>query len=99
MRPDQFIQVGALRVRYWHADEQGSPLLLIHGIGVAVEWFAENMATLAQRHGVYAVDLPDHGQTDKPPTEQLALLRLRAQCYETLGEFDLARVDYEAALT
>ena len=49
MFPDQFIQVGALRARYWQAGEHGSPLLLIHGIGVAVEWFSENIATLAQQ--------------------------------------------------
>lgn len=35
---------------------------------------------------------------DAPRQEQYALLRLRAHCYETLGEFEAARADYEAAL-
>lgn len=63
MHPDQFIQVNGIKTRYWQVGDRGTPLLLLHGIGVAVEWFSENIATLAQRHRVYAVDLPGHGQT------------------------------------
>lgn len=64
--PDQFITVGKLKTRYWQIGDHGSPLLLIHGIGVAMEWYSENIATLAQQHRLYLVDLPGHGRTDKP---------------------------------
>lgn len=66
MTLDQFVTVDTLKTRYWQIGDHGSPLLLIHGIGVAMEWYAENIDTLAQRHRLYLVDLPGHGRTDKP---------------------------------
>jgi predicted ATPase len=37
--------------------------------------------------------------TGSAAADERLLLRRRAHCYETLGEFDLARADYEQALT
>ncbi|HEY0493257.1 MAG TPA: alpha/beta fold hydrolase [Candidatus Dormibacteraeota bacterium] len=49
---------------------QGSPLVLIHGLGssAGVEFYY-NLEELAAHHQVLAVDLPGFGQSDKPPLE------------------------------
>jgi pimeloyl-ACP methyl ester carboxylesterase len=64
---DCYIKVGQLNTRYWVVGDQGSPVILIHGIGQYVEHWASAMSALAAHHKVYAIDLPGHGKTDKPP--------------------------------
>ncbi len=64
--PDRFIQVGSLRARYWADGEQGSPVVLVHGLGGYAEtWWPNNLA-LARQHRVFVVDLPGFGRSDKP---------------------------------
>ena len=45
---------------------QGSPILLIHGLGATKAEFLPTVAALADRHRVIAMDLPGFGDTDKP---------------------------------
>jgi pimeloyl-ACP methyl ester carboxylesterase len=57
----------AVSVRYLKAGS-GPPVVLVHGIGLdaaAVSWRAVGPA-LAQDRTVYALDLPGHGESDKP---------------------------------
>ncbi len=63
---DCYIKIGQINARYWAGGNQGSPVLLIHGIGEYIETWLPNFAPLAAQHRVYAVDLPGHGRTDKP---------------------------------
>ncbi len=63
---DQMIRVGNMNARYWAEGDQGSPVILIHGLGAYIETFWPNIMTLAQQHRVYAVDLPGSGLSDKP---------------------------------
>ena len=56
--------VGGVRVRYIEAG-QGPPLVLVHGLTSSKVAWRENIAPLAERHHVYAVDLPGHGDSDK----------------------------------
>lgn len=63
---DRYIHVGQTRARYWAAGDQGSPIILIHGIGQYVEHWKSAISALAAHHQVFAVDLPGHGKTDKP---------------------------------
>jgi pimeloyl-ACP methyl ester carboxylesterase len=54
-------------VRYLAAGE-GSPVVLLHGIGLdsaTVSW-RHAMPALAADHRVYALDFPGHGESDKP---------------------------------
>ncbi len=60
------IQVGSVQARYWAEGSQGSPVILIHGLGEYVEFWWPNITTLAQQHRVFAVDLPGFGRSDKP---------------------------------
>ena len=44
---------------------QGTPLVLVHGLTSSKVAWRENILPLAERHRVYAVDLPGHGDSDK----------------------------------
>lgn len=61
---DHYVQVGPIRARYWSLGSEGSPVLLVHGIGRFVEDWLPSLDGLADRHRVYAVDLPGHGHSD-----------------------------------
>lgn len=63
---DQSMQIGKVQARYWAAGSQGSPVVLIHGIGGYVETFWPNILHLAEQHRVYALDLVGFGRTPKP---------------------------------
>ena len=59
------ITINGIRVHYVEAG-QGSPVVLLHGLGASVVTWRENIGPLAERHRVYAVDLPGHGDSEKP---------------------------------
>ena len=61
----RFVEVNGTNVHYVVAGE-GSPLLLFHGLGVSVTTWRDNIAPLSGAFRVYAVDLPGHGDSDKP---------------------------------
>ena len=52
----------------------GTPILLLHGVGLDLTWWGDQFAALA-RHDVIAVDMPGHGLSDrlggKPTFERL----------------------------
>jgi len=60
------IQVGSLRVHHMHGG-RGAPVVFIHGLGSSgyMEW-RFNLEVAANRHRVYAPDLPGFGRTEKP---------------------------------
>lgn len=66
--PDCYTQVNDLKIRYWRLGTQGSAIVLVHGIGSAIETWALNVEALAQQHQVYALDLVGSGRSDKPLT-------------------------------
>jgi pimeloyl-ACP methyl ester carboxylesterase len=64
---DRYVQVDAIRTRYWRAGDRGSPVVLVHGFGSYIEVWATLFEFLARTHQVYALDLVGFGRTDKPP--------------------------------
>ena len=76
MLQDQFVQVGPINTRFWQAGSQGSAVLLLHGIGCSVLEWQHNIAALAARHRVWAVDLMGFGLSDKPAAEAYSLQNL-----------------------
>ena len=60
-----FVDVDGIKFHYVVAGE-GPPLLLLHGLGASVITWRDNMGPLSQHFRVYAVDLPGHGDSDKP---------------------------------
>ena len=51
------IRVEGHPIRYEVAGE-GEPLVLVHGLSGSTLWWSRNIPALAERHGVYLVDLP-----------------------------------------
>ncbi|MCL0029242.1 alpha/beta fold hydrolase [Dehalococcoidia bacterium] len=60
-----YTTINGIRTHYIQVG-QGSPVVLIHGLGASVATWRDNLVPLAQTHSVYAVDLPGHGDSDKP---------------------------------
>ena len=88
---DRHVQLGGIRTRFWRAGEQGSPVLLLHGIGCSVHEWDASLAALAQRHRVFALDLLGAGDTDKPAAEDYSLARLARFIVEFLDSQGLAQ--------
>ena len=63
---DRYIRVAGFNTRYWAEGDQGSTVLLLHGIGAYIERWVQNISVLAAYHRVYALDMLGHGCTDKP---------------------------------
>jgi pimeloyl-ACP methyl ester carboxylesterase len=61
-----FVDIGSLRVHHMHGGH-GSPVVFIHGLGSSgyMEW-RFTLEPTAERHRVYAPDLPGYGRTEKP---------------------------------
>ena len=66
LETDHFLQVSDFRTHYQRAGN-GPPLILIHGLGGSLRWWRPNIGAMAAIRTVYAVDLPGHGLSDKPP--------------------------------
>ena len=62
----KFITVKGSNIRYI-VRGSGAPVLLIHGFGEFLETWWFNIEQLSEYYEVYAMDLPGHGLSDKPP--------------------------------
>ena len=80
------ITLSSLRVRYIEAG-QGPPVLLIHSLGASSITWRDNIQPLAERHRVFAIDLPGHGDSDKPdiPYDAPFMVNLVAEFVSALG--------------
>jgi 4,5:9,10-diseco-3-hydroxy-5,9,17-trioxoandrosta-1(10),2-diene-4-oate hydrolase len=66
---DEYVKVGEVKSRYWVQGSQGSTVILIHGIGAAIDSWVSNIEALSQKHRVYAIDLVGFGRSDKPSVD------------------------------
>lgn len=66
MPEDQHINVGNLKTRYWALGDQGTVVILIHGLGASADIWKHNVETFAKQHRVYVPDLIGFGRSDKP---------------------------------
>ncbi|MBS7537999.1 alpha/beta fold hydrolase [Ancylobacter lacus] len=57
-----------LRVRYLRQG-RGLPVILVHGVGMALEAWEPQVAVLAANHEVIALDMPGHGGSSLPPAD------------------------------
>lgn len=62
----QYTKAGHVNTRFWKLGNEGSTVLLIHGIGGSLEDWILNADALAKNHRVYALDLVGYGHSDKP---------------------------------
>lgn len=63
---DLYVSINGINTRYWHLGECGSTIILLHGGNGSIEFWLYNIATLAQYHRVYAVDMVGSGKSDYP---------------------------------
>ncbi len=61
----RYVNVDGINTHYRVAGE-GPPLLLLHGLGASFVTWRDNIGPLSRAFRVYAVDLPGHGDSDKP---------------------------------
>ncbi len=66
MPRNRFIQVAQINTRYWAEGNGRAAVVLVHGLGGFVETWLPSFPILTSQCRVYALDLPGHGQTDKP---------------------------------
>ncbi|MBV9353898.1 MAG: alpha/beta fold hydrolase [Chloroflexi bacterium] len=64
--PGCFASVDGVRT-YYRVQGQGSPLVLVHGLGSSHLTWAAITDALAEHFTVYVLDLPGFGYSDKPP--------------------------------
>jgi len=63
---DKYIKIGNVNIRYWAEGNEGSDVILIHGLGASTDIWMHNIPALAEKHRVYALDLVGFGRSDKP---------------------------------
>jgi len=82
----RYTTVDSIKVHYVVVGE-GKPLLLIHGLGASVVTWRDNMSQLAERFRVYSIDLPGHGDSDKPNIDYNAdwMVEFLRRFIESLG--------------
>ena len=62
-------EVDGLAVNYLVEGRGGPAVVLVHGLGGFAASWRHNMASLAARATVYAIDLPGFGRSGKPPAD------------------------------
>jgi len=68
-RPDsKFAKLDDVRVHYFNYGKGAEALVLIHGWTQSADSWRDNVADFAKRNRVIVVELPGHGQSDKPQT-------------------------------
>jgi pimeloyl-ACP methyl ester carboxylesterase len=94
MFENKFITVEGINTRYWESGHQGTPVLLIHGIGCSVLEWERNMAALAVNHRVVALDLIGFGLSDKPLNEDYTINRLAKFSLDFLTALNIPRAHF-----
>ena len=62
--PDQYVTVDGIQTRFWLQGDQGTEVVLIHGISGSADDWINNIGVLARHHRVYAMDLVGFGRCD-----------------------------------
>ncbi|MCS6825176.1 MAG: alpha/beta fold hydrolase [Caldilinea sp.] len=75
---DRFVEIDGLQLRYWLEGEAGPNIVLIHGIGGAVDVWRRQFEQLRKTHCVLALDLPGCGRSAIPPDFPPDALRMLA---------------------
>ena len=64
----RYIEVAGIGTHYVVAG-QGPPVVLVHGLGSSAAVWQRTIEPLAERHTVYALDMPGHGDSEKPEVQ------------------------------
>lgn len=82
----RYATVAGIKTHYL-AVGAGPPLILIHGLGASVVTWRGNLGPLSKAFRVYALDLPGHGDSEKPDIDYAAdrMVRFMVSFMEELG--------------
>ena len=64
----RFVKLDDARIHYINYGKGDEALLLIHGWTQSADAWRDNISDLAKRNRVIVIELPGHGQSDKPQT-------------------------------
>ncbi len=78
MGESRFTKLNGARVHYVNYGKGDEALVLIHGWTMNVDNWSDQTSELAKRNRVIAIDLPGHGQSDKPQVSYTMDLFARA---------------------
>jgi pimeloyl-ACP methyl ester carboxylesterase len=92
--PGTFLETSAGRV-FIHRGGRGTPLVLVHGWMMSHYYFRPIVGALAADHDLIALDLPGHGESDRPAPEAFPydLASYGALLDEILERLGVARAD------
>jgi pimeloyl-ACP methyl ester carboxylesterase len=92
---EAFVDVAGVRVHYLHAGS-GRPMLLIHGlVGSSADW-RNNIAALAGRASVYAIDLLNMGKSQRVGGLDAGLKATAKRIVKIMDALGLAEADIVA---
>ncbi len=84
-----YIKVFGLNTHYI-AVGKGTPIILIHGLGASLITWRDNLKALSKNFRVYALDLPGHGDSEKPLDFDYSMNNI---CEFILKFVDLMKID------
>ena len=84
-----YIKVVGLNTHYI-AIGKGPPLILLHGLGASLITWRDNLEALSKKFRVYALDLPGHGDSEKPLSFDYSMENI---CEFILEFMDLMKID------
>lgn len=64
--PQQYVEVNGLKLSYIEAGSGDKTILFVHGVGGSLNNWDYNFEFFASRYHTVALDLPGHGNSDKP---------------------------------
>lgn len=89
---DRFVDVQGVRMHYVHSGA-GRPLVMIHGLTGSTANWRRNIAALAERASVYAVDLVNMGRSDRMPGVDTGLAAIADRVAAWMDAMGLDRAD------
>ena len=91
----EYVEAGGYRLHYFEAGQsEGTPLLLVHGLGARGEdWRAMIPALIASGFHVYAPDLPGYGRSSRPADASYSIAMEEAAVVSFMQAVHLTRAD------
>ena len=85
---DQYVQVGSIRTRFWQVGDEGSTVVLIHGLGSLVRDKTPAQLTEVNRARLSKLGVPGGTGGDSACAEEITAAKTRAlniSSYSTVG--------------
>jgi pimeloyl-ACP methyl ester carboxylesterase len=87
---ERYIKIGLINTRYM-AEGEGSPVVLVHGMGGSASGWLPSFSAFAAQHRVYAMDLVGHGRTNMVEEASLDAAYLAGFVKDFMAELKIER--------